>query len=93
MDQSYLRMMLKVRHLDQQDSIQLPNNGYDNQGCHILTFLFDQIDRLQVPKYNIYSSTLLYTNVSISTSLQGGGGVMHVRLLHKIGLLDFTNRT
>ena len=50
--------------------IQLRNAGDDNQSCRILTVLFKRIDRLRVPKYNIYSSTLFYTNVSISTSLR-----------------------
>ena len=36
--------------------IQLPNSGYHNQSCHILTVIF----------------TLFYTNVSISTSIHGG---------------------
>ena len=51
--------------------IQIPNAGDDNQSCHTLTVIFDQSDWLRVPKYNIYSSNLFYTNVSISTSLQG----------------------
>ena len=51
--------------------IQIPNAGDDNQSCRILTVLFNQIDQLQVPRYNLYSSTLFYTNVSISISLHG----------------------
>ena len=53
--------------------MQLPNAGYDNQSCPILTDLFNQIDRLRVTQYNIYSDTLLYTNVLI---LHRSGGVM-----------------
>ena len=34
MDQSYLRMMMKVRHLDQQDSILLLHH-YDSDLAHI----------------------------------------------------------
>ena len=53
--------------------IQLSNAEYDNQSCHMLTALFHIIHILLVTKYNIYSSNLFYTNVSISTSLWGGG--------------------
>ena len=52
--------------------IQLPNAGCDNQSCRIFTVLFNRIEQLQNMKYNIYSSTLFYTNVSISTALRGG---------------------
>ena len=48
----------------------LPNAGYDNQSCRILTFL-NPIHQKRIPKYNIYSGILFYTNVSISTALQG----------------------
>ena len=37
--------------------VHLPNDGDDNQSCHILTVIFDQIDWLQVPKYNLYGGT------------------------------------
>ena len=38
------------------------NNDVDeNQNCHILTDLFNRINWLWVPKYNLYSSTLFYT--------------------------------
>ena len=49
--------------------IQLPNAGDDNQCCFMLTVLFNRIDQLQFLQYNLYISTLFYTNVSISTSL------------------------
>ena len=34
--------------------------------------LFNKIKQLRIPGYNIYSSTLLYKNVSIYTALRGG---------------------
>ena len=51
-------------------TIQLPNAGDDTRSFRILTVLFNRIDRLQVPNYNLYSVTLFYTNVSISTWLR-----------------------
>ena len=51
--------------------IQLPNPGDENQSCHILTVLCNQIDQLRVPKYNLYSSTLSYKNILISKLLRG----------------------
>ena len=47
--------------------IQLPTSVDDNQSCHILTVIFNLIDQLPVQLFNIYSSTLFYKNVSIST--------------------------
>ena len=52
--------------------IQLPNAGDDNQSCRILTVLFNRTEQLHTMYYNIFSSTLIYTNVMIATSLQGG---------------------
>ena len=40
--------------------------------------IFDQIDRLQFMKYDLYSSNLFYTNVTISTALRGRGNVIPV---------------
>ena len=37
--------------------VQITNSGDDNQSCRILTVIFNWIDQLQVPKYNIYSGT------------------------------------
>ena len=54
-----------------QNRYQLPNAGDDNQSCRILTVLFNRIDWLWVQQYNIYSSTLFYTNVLISTLIRG----------------------
>ena len=56
--------------------IQLPNSGDDNQGCHILRVIFNQMDRLRVTQYNIYSGTLFYTNLSNFTSLQVCGNMI-----------------
>ena len=50
--------------------IQLPNDGDDNQSCHILMVIFNWIEQLLILQYNIYSSTLIYTNVTIATSLR-----------------------
>ena len=52
--------------------IQLPNAGDDNQSCRILTVLFNRTEQLHTMYYNIFSSTLIYTNAMIATSLQGG---------------------
>ena len=52
-------------------TVQLPNAGYDNQSCRILTVIFNRINQLQVIKYNIYSNTLIYTNVTTATALWG----------------------
>ena len=52
--------------------IQLPNAGGNNHNFRISTVLFNQIDLLRVSNYNIYSSTLFYTNVYISTLIRGG---------------------
>ena len=52
--------------------IQLINAEDDNQSCHISLVLFDIIYQLRVLKYNLYSSTLFYTNVLISTYPWGG---------------------
>ena len=52
--------------------IQLPNAGDDKQSCRILTVIFNQIDQSQIMNYNLYSSTLFYTNVSISKALRVG---------------------
>ena len=41
----------------------------NNQSCHVLMAIFDIIDQLQLPKYNLYSSTLFYTHLFISTAL------------------------
>ena len=49
--------------------IQIPNAGDDNQSCLIWTVIFNQINWIRVPRYTIYSFTLFYTNVSISTFL------------------------
>ena len=38
---------------------------------NIFMVIFNLIKNLRIPKYNIYSSTLLYTNVSDYTVLQG----------------------
>ena len=51
--------------------VQIPNSGDDNQSCRILTVIFNWIDRLQVPKYNSYSGTLIYINLTIDTSMRG----------------------
>ena len=51
--------------------IQIPNAGDENQSCLIWTVIFNQIDWVRVPQYNLYSCTLFYTNLSISTSLWG----------------------
>ena len=48
----------------------IPNDGDDNQSCRILTVLFNRINWLRVPYYNIYSGTLFYINVSISRLLR-----------------------
>ena len=34
-------------------------------------FLFNQIDQLWIMYYNLYSSNLIYTNVTIDTELRG----------------------
>ena len=39
----------------------------------MLTVPFNQINWLQVPQYNLYSSTAFYTNVLISTFFRGCG--------------------
>ena len=52
--------------------VQLPNAGDDNQSCHILTVFFNRIDHVRIPKYNLYSSTIFCTNVSISTAIREG---------------------
>ena len=49
--------------------IQLPNAEYENQSCCILMVIFNQINWLQAPQYNLYSGALFYTNVTISTLL------------------------
>ena len=54
--------------------IQLPNAGDENRGFHMLTVIIRLIYWLWVTEYNIYSSNLFYTNVSISTSLRGVPG-------------------
>ena len=46
------------------------NAGHDNQSCHILTVIFNRIEQLGIPKYNLYPSTLYYTNISIPTGLR-----------------------
>ena len=51
--------------------IQLPNTGYDNHICHILTVILNRIQWLQIQKYIIDSITLFYRSVSISIALQG----------------------
>ena len=51
--------------------IQLSNAGDKNLNCRILTVIFNQINRLRVPKYYLCSIDLFYTDVSISTSVQG----------------------
>ena len=49
----------------------LANVGYDNQSYHILTVNLNQIKQLWIPWYNLFSSTLFYTNVSIYTAIWG----------------------
>ena len=52
--------------------------GDDNHSCRILTVILNQIDRLQVPQYNIYSGTFFYTDISIYTLLRGAPfGICH----------------
>ena len=51
--------------------IQFPNAGYDNQSFHMLMVIFNRIEHQWIPKYNIYSITIFYTNVSTYTSLRG----------------------
>ena len=59
--------------------IQLPNAGDDNQSYHILTVIFNLIGWLRVPEYNVYSSTILYKNVLISTYLWGCANIkLHI---------------
>ena len=67
--------------------MQIPNAGDENQSCHILTVIFDWIDQLRIPKYNIYISTLFYTNVSISTNIWGVHWV-HLLCKNLLGLLS-----
>ena len=57
--------------------IHILNAGDDNKSFHIITVIFNQKDRLQVLLYHVYISTLLYTNVSISTSLWGCDSTYH----------------
>ena len=51
--------------------IQILNDGDDNQKCHILMFLLNWIKQLHILGYNLNSSTLFYTNISISKTLTG----------------------
>ena len=57
--------------------------------CHILTVIFDWIYWLRVPKYNLYSGTLFYKNVSISTLIQGGCIIQFI--IHTTQIRHFLN--
>ena len=59
--------------------IYLPNARDENQNCFILSAIFNQIKRKSISWYHIYSSTLFYINVSISTVL-------------RVCVLDFSER-
>ena len=61
----YYKLQLSILTIQQ-----LPSAGDDNQSCRILTVIFNRTDQLRIPDYNIYSGTLLYTNISISTALR-----------------------
>ena len=52
---------------------QIPNAGDDDQSCHILTVLFDRIDRLRVPQFNLFSSNLFY--IQMYRFIHSCGGV------------------
>ena len=47
------------------------NSVDETQSCHILTEFYNQFNQLQILYYNIYSVTLFYTNILISTDLWG----------------------
>ena len=73
--------------------VQLPNAGDDNQSCRILTVIFNRIEQLRIPKYNLYSSTFFYTNVSISTALWCSVFcVLFVLCFHQQGDVHITKR-
>ena len=55
--------------------MQIPNAGDNYQSCYILTVTFNRIKQLHILDYNIYSSTLIYTNIMIATALRGCKGV------------------
>ena len=47
--------------------MQIPNAGDDNQSCHISTVILNLIKQLQMMYYTLYSITVIYTHVTIST--------------------------
>ena len=51
--------------------IHIPNAGDENQSCHILTVFLNLIEKLGILYYNIYIGTLIYTNATVATALQG----------------------